>query len=1083
MSYATKQALEPLDAGRERNRYLPQPPDDTERDLYLGPQHRWVASVSFFGYILIVISVTFFVMRRLWAAWLFLPLLISTVGTTVSLFTSSRRRRISLEGHRALVESWTPDYIPSVDVFLPSAGEDLQVLRNTYHYVSRLGWPGDLTVYVLDDSARDVVRELAEQHGFVYLSRPNRGQLKKAGNLRYGFEYSDGDLIAIFDADFVPRPDFLFELTPYMDDPTVAIVQSPQYFDIDKQMNWLQRAAGGTQVLFYRWVQPSRDRSNAAICVGTCALYRRAALNKSGGFAQIGHSEDVHTGVNLMKVGYRIQYVPTLVSKGICPDTFSQFVTQQYRWCSGSMSLLFSRGFHGIDLTLMQRLSYWSGFLYYITTAINVFAIPLPVILMGYFAASRVRASNYIFVMLALVVRQALIPLITCERESLFGLARIQTTYSFSHAVALYDVLRKRTDSWVATGAAQRSATARRVRRLARVWLVVVQLLLWGAIAWRAPRYGMSRYGLMTVFALLSLYVVYPIVLGRSELPRLPRPRRVGLFARRKRGRHEARGGHVAASTFPAARPQPAPARASASRLSALVTSAWPWVGLICAGQVRLAGRSGLNVTAFEDEGLYVFMGHRIIQHLLHGAFLQEYPGAYFSGAPGLYPVMAAIGDHLGGLQGARTVSLAFAIVATVGVYGLGYQLFGKVPGLVGALAFMLCGSVIYQSHLATFDSTVLGLVAVAAWLAVYSTKRDGLLWAPLVSALLTLAFLAKYAGAAYAPVVAALAVAVGWRRLRWTIVRRAAYVLLGALVMGFFVIELWGQDLIRGIITTTSSRIVQSHATKADLISQVIIWVGPWLCLAVLGGLVRLRRQPMVVAVLLAGSIIGPAQQIRIGESTSLTKHVGFGIIFGAPLIGDLLARTLHHARPLTVPLVACVIGVLGVLGVHFSGQFLTSWTQDNNLRPALLTAISASPHKAILGERPAPQRYELRKLVAPAQWNDTYSFYYAGLRGEQAYKKAIDQSHFGVVYLSMTTTYGRYVHRYLATHDTPYHLTAKVPRYLRGKPVGEWLIYTPKLAGAKPQGRLSPPSQPSTLRSSAPRVRVSAGTPASPR
>jgi cellulose synthase/poly-beta-1,6-N-acetylglucosamine synthase-like glycosyltransferase len=542
MNYATKQELPPLGTGAEELPYLPQPPDDTERDLYLGPQRRWVVALSFFGYILIVISVTFFVMRRLWAAWLLIPLLISTIGTTVSLFTSSRRRRISLDGHRALVDNWVPEPSASVDVFLPSAGEDVRVLENTYDHVSQLDWPGLLTVYVLDDSARDVVRELAEQHGFVYLSRPNRGHLKKAGNLRYGFEHSFADFIAIFDADFVPRPDFLLELAPYMDDPTVGIVQSPQYFDVDRQMNWLQRAAGGTQILFYRWVQPSRDRSNAAICVGTCALYRRAALNKAGGFAQIGHSEDVHTGVNLMKVGYRIQYVPTLVSKGICPDTVPQFVTQQYRWCTGSMSLLFSRPFHRIRLTRMQRLSYWSGFLYYITTAINVFAIPLPAILMGYFAPSQVRASNYAFVMLALVVRQGTVPIITLERESLVGLARIQMTYSLSHSVALFDAVRARTDSWVATGAAHRSPTARRVLRLGRVWLVSVQVLLWGAIAWRAPEYGMRRYWVMAAFALLNLYIVYPIVLGRTEL--WGQARASAAFVSRQRGRHVSRRRH-----------------------------------------------------------------------------------------------------------------------------------------------------------------------------------------------------------------------------------------------------------------------------------------------------------------------------------------------------------------------------------------------------------------------------------------------------------------------------------------------------------------------------------------------------------
>ena len=70
MNHATKQELPRLSTSPKEHPYLPQPPDDTERDLYLGPQHRWVVALSFLGYILIVISVTFFVLRRMWAAWL-----------------------------------------------------------------------------------------------------------------------------------------------------------------------------------------------------------------------------------------------------------------------------------------------------------------------------------------------------------------------------------------------------------------------------------------------------------------------------------------------------------------------------------------------------------------------------------------------------------------------------------------------------------------------------------------------------------------------------------------------------------------------------------------------------------------------------------------------------------------------------------------------------------------------------------------------------------------------------------------------------------------------------------------------------
>jgi cellulose synthase (UDP-forming) len=497
---------------------FPSPPTDYERDSYLKNQARWIALISFAGYLLILASVSFFIYHHPWSGLLAVPLLLTLAASSISLVTSTRRRRFGLAEHRATVDGWQPGRYPAVDVFLPSAGEDLAVLANTYRHVADLHWPGSLEVYVLDDSARPDVAALAGQHGFTYLTRPDRGHLKKAGNLRFGFAHSAGDLIAILDADFVPRSDMLAELAPYFDDPEIAIVQSPQFFDATPQMNWLQRAAGATQVLFYRWVQPSRDRSNAAICVGTSALYRRSALAAAGGFAQIGHSEDVHTGVKLLRAGYLVRYVPTVVTKGLCPSTFGQFVTQQYRWCTGSMSLLFSRDFHRTRLTAMQRLSYWSGFLYYISTAVNIFAAAIPPILMGYFAPGQVRPANYVFVTLAMVSRQTVIPLITQGHDSLFGLARIQATYSFSHAVALLDVLRGRTDDWVATGSAAGSKTSTRVHRTALVWIVLVQVLLWGAIAWHAPHYGLGRYWPMMVFALLALYISYPVALGRADV-------------------------------------------------------------------------------------------------------------------------------------------------------------------------------------------------------------------------------------------------------------------------------------------------------------------------------------------------------------------------------------------------------------------------------------------------------------------------------------------------------------------------------------------------------------------------------------
>jgi cellulose synthase (UDP-forming) len=500
---------------------LPAPPTERERDLYLSTQHRWLIPATFVGYMLIVIGVTFFVVANPWSALLLVPLGLSTLSTVLSLVTSVQRSRVSLESHRKFVDNWLPTRWPSVDIFLPSAGEPLDVLDNTFTHVRRVTWPGRMSVYVLDDSGRPEVETMARSRGFAYLARPDRGHLKKAGNLRFGYARSGGEYIAILDADFVPRQDFLRELVPYFDEPTVGIVQSPQFFDARVGMNWLQRAAGSTQVLFYRYIQPARDRNNAAICVGTSAIYRRAALERGGGFAAIDHSEDMYTGINLAEVGFGLRYVATVVTKGVCPDSFASFATQQYRWCAGSISLMFSSRFYSIRMTAAQRACYWAGFLYYITTALDVLVISVPSLLMVWFVADRVEIQNYVFVLLALAVRQALIPFITGNSDSLVNLARIQTTYSFAHLVQIFDHLRgHQDDGWVATGAASSSSRARRITLTARVVLIGSQLAMVVGIVWRVAEYGVDRYWAMIFFFLFNLYITYPIMLARSELPK-----------------------------------------------------------------------------------------------------------------------------------------------------------------------------------------------------------------------------------------------------------------------------------------------------------------------------------------------------------------------------------------------------------------------------------------------------------------------------------------------------------------------------------------------------------------------------------
>ena len=96
------------------------------------------------------------------------------------------------------------------------------MLRNTWTAVCGLlvAYPGTIQAYVLDDGPSDEARELAASLGLRYIRRPGQRVHKKSGNLRYAFAHTCSEYIVIFDADFAPRPDFLAETLPYMDDPS-----------------------------------------------------------------------------------------------------------------------------------------------------------------------------------------------------------------------------------------------------------------------------------------------------------------------------------------------------------------------------------------------------------------------------------------------------------------------------------------------------------------------------------------------------------------------------------------------------------------------------------------------------------------------------------------------------------------------------------------------------------------------------------------------------------------------------------------------------------------------------------------------
>ena len=517
-----ERAVQRAGAGRHRvyGLTLPTAPTDDETTRYVDPNLALIIRTSLASFGALLISQARFVFITPLLTWVFLPFVaFTTFYYLISLCVNAGNRGFDLEAHRQLVRSWWPTRYPSLDVFLPVCGEPIAILHNTWTHVFELAraYPGTATTYVLDDAANAQVRVMAADFGFTYLVRPYRGWMKKAGNLRYGFGCSAGEFILILDADFAPRADLPGQMLPYLAaDPSLGIVQSPQYFRTTARMSWIERGAGAVQELFYRLVQVSRDRHNGAICVGSCAIYRRAALAANGGTTLIEHSEDVHTGFDLRRAGWGLRYLPIPLAAGLCPSDPDSFLVQQYRWCAGSMSLLGSRKFWATRMRLRTRCCYLSGFCYYVHTALFTFAAPAIPLVMLIALPERVRLANYLFIAPSMIYNLVVFP---AWHRCRFGPEALMAKllYGWAHLFALWDIARRRRMGWQATGGGKRKAGTRRIWVGLSVWNGGTGLAWVALAAWRMTHYGAAFVPLLATGLLVFAITVMALGSRRNN--------------------------------------------------------------------------------------------------------------------------------------------------------------------------------------------------------------------------------------------------------------------------------------------------------------------------------------------------------------------------------------------------------------------------------------------------------------------------------------------------------------------------------------------------------------------------------------
>ena len=274
-------------------------------------------------------------------------------------FLRTSDRRAEADAHEARLRALPPDELPSVDVYIPTFDEPMEVLEKTITGVLCLDY-ANFNAWVLDDGRRPWVKAFCEAKGVGYLTRPNNAHAK-AGNINHALTKTSADFAAIFDADFIPQRNFLMRTIGFFADPSIGVVQVPHAFynyDPTQSSLALQKALPDDQRFFFDAVMPSRDGWNAAFCCGSNSVTRRAALRRVGDVLPTESiTEDVLFSITLLRNGYITRYLCERLAIGLAPEGLKAFFVQRRRWARGAMQILYlAAGPLGRDLTWMQRL-------------------------------------------------------------------------------------------------------------------------------------------------------------------------------------------------------------------------------------------------------------------------------------------------------------------------------------------------------------------------------------------------------------------------------------------------------------------------------------------------------------------------------------------------------------------------------------------------------------------------------------------------------------------------------------------------------------------------------------------------------
>lgn len=464
--------------------------------------------------------------------------------------------------------------------------------------------------------------------------------------------------------------------------------------------------------------------------------------------------------------------------------------------------------------------------------------------------------------------------------------------------------------------------------------------------------------------------------------------------------------------------------------------------------------------TAYMDEALYLRAGHLEIAHWLHGSWV---PAFQFSGAPVIYPPLGALADSLGGLTGARMLSLAFMLGATGLLYATAFRIFGLNPAITAAALFATLGVVRFLGAYATFDAMCVCLTAFAAWLVVRAEGRLSELFLAVAALVMAVVDATKFASALWDPVIIAFAVVTttrgGWVRSAARGMRLAVYLTVGLAAVFWLggpplVAEMMASGLYR---STQGTRVI----SPPHVLGSAFDFIGIIFLMAVLGTVITFTRRPwrdrLICAIFTVAVVLAPLYQAEIQSLTALQKHVTFGAWFAAIPAGyaftqliRIIESTIRITATTTTVMIlselACVIAVfIPIIGFYQSAALFKYWPDQSRTIRVIAATLRKNPGHCLLAENEVFSYYLPNEIPYPdTTCGGSYGFWDPAQKryvsNDAAFVAAIRKHYFTVIEADQDESTSFYAPVVAAATAAGYTLVASLPDSSGSRPIKIW-------------------------------------------